>query len=136
MRLGAQDLGKSKDKLNESIVKAASKLTTDVEKIISVIDEQIKDVQYKGSVSVESFKRSVFGRFSDTYKRLKTSLDSEQLNIALSSAFKGSNIISHPEGIVLYFNLPLSETWLPKPRKIFPNSDKPENWTIKYNKVK
>ena len=132
MRLGMQDVARPKDRLSESMMKVARKVTSDVEKMVTIIDDQMKDASYKGSVSVESFKRSVFGRFSDTYKRLKTLIDPDQLSVVLSTAFKNSSIVTPPEGIVLYFNLPLSETWLPKPRKIFPNSDKPESFTIKW----
>ncbi len=130
MRLRAEDFGK-RDKLAESLQKT-SKLTSEVEKIVGLIDDKMRDSSYKGSVSVESFKRSIYGRFSDTYKRLKACVDTDQLNMVLSTSFKGSNIVTHPEGIVLYFNLPLSETWLPKTKKIFPINDKPENFTIKY----
>ena len=99
MRLGTSDFGRSKEKLSESgMVKVASKLSTDVEKMVSVIDERMKENSYKGSVSVESFKRSIYGRFSDTYKRLKAVVDPDQLNVVMSTSFKGSNIVSHAEG--------------------------------------
>ena len=124
--------GYSKDRINDSFMsRAMGKVTADVEKIVTLIDEKTHEGAFKGSVSVESFKRSIYGRFSDTYKQLKATVDPDQLSLIMSTTFKGSNIVTHPEGLVLYFNLPLSETWLPKPKKIFPINDKPESFTIK-----
>lgn len=45
------------------------------------------------------------------------------MNTILSNAFKGSSILSPPEGIVLYFNLPITADWHPIPHKIFPLPD-------------
>lgn len=124
--------GHSKERLGDSFVnKAMSKITSDVESIIGVLDKDISEAAFKGSISIESFKRSVCGRFSDTYKELRATLDADQLTSVMSTAFKGSSILSHYEGVVLYFNLPLRGTWLPKPRKIFPIDEKPERFTIK-----
>eukprot|EP00826_Nyctotherus_ovalis_P059798 TRINITY_DN8348_c0_g1_i8.p1 TRINITY_DN8348_c0_g1~~TRINITY_DN8348_c0_g1_i8.p1 ORF type:complete len:279 (+),score=63.22 TRINITY_DN8348_c0_g1_i8:460-1296(+) len=131
--LGIDDFpSHSKNRLNDSFVnRAMTKITSDVEKILAFIDEKAYDAAFKGSISLESFKRSVHGRFSDTYKQLKAIVDPDQLSLAMSTAFKGSNIVNHYEGVVLYFNLPLTATWLPKPKKIFPVDEKPERFTIK-----
>jgi len=135
MRLSPADFGgrtRGADKISDSFIgKTMSKVTADVEKMVAIIDDRAHEGTFKGSVSAESFKRSIYGRFSDTYKRLKQEADPDQLSVIMSTTFKGSNILTHAEGLVLYFNLPLSETWLPKPKKIFPVNDKPENFTIK-----
>ena len=122
----------AREKGRDSFVTGAiAKITSDVENIIGMVDKDLNEGALKGSISLESFKRSVCGRFSDTYKKLRSAVDYDQLSYIMSTAFKGSSIVNHYEGVVLYFNLPLSGTWLPKTRKIFPVSEDPTKFTIK-----
>eukprot|EP00831_Metopus_contortus_P078356 TRINITY_DN7564_c0_g1_i10.p2 TRINITY_DN7564_c0_g1~~TRINITY_DN7564_c0_g1_i10.p2 ORF type:complete len:218 (+),score=29.06 TRINITY_DN7564_c0_g1_i10:142-795(+) len=111
-------------------IRAANKMTADVEKIIAVLDERMRDTCYKGTVTIESMKRSFYGRFPDNFKKLRKTVDPEKLNNVLNNCFRNSSILSPSEGVVLYFNLPLTETWLPKPRKIFPDESNPDSFSI------
>ncbi len=56
--------------------------------------EKVQESGFKGSLSVESFKRSVFGRFSDKYKQLKAVITTK----IIKGAFHNSKILSNAEG--------------------------------------
>ena len=113
---------------------STKKLTGDLQKIVQAVDEKMSQQGFKGSVSVECFKRSVYGRFSDTYKLLRDTIVQDDLMTTLIPyVFKGSRILANNcEGIVLYFNLPLKENWFPKPKRIFPVEKDLGSQTVKY----
>lgn len=97
-----------------------SKVKSKIENLLESYNKNIEQHSKLDSIATEAVRRSLFGVFAENYSEFKEKVNASTLRNLFKSAFKGSEILTDINRIILYFNLPFCTESEPKmTKKIF-----------------